>query len=403
MRRRNFTQTLLAGAVPVWAAGARDLVASVETSTIIRYEDYGKSWFHPRACLVPGKKPKLVMTIQQITGSDVFHHVQWMESDNGGRTWTKPQPMPGMGRRDLGGGLEEGVCDTVPEYHPKTKCVLAMAHNVYYRNNVLTMPWEKRWPVYAVRRPDGEWLPPKKLEWNDPDATGMYSSNCSQRVTLDDGNLIVPITYGPHGRPDHGVCSLLCSFDGTDMKVLRKGNELRLPVKRGLLEPSVARRVKNRFWMTIRAEDNRGYVTTSADGLHWEPMRPWAWEDGVPLDMSTTQQHFLVHSDGLYLVYTRKAPGNEKVVRWRTPLWMARIDEEKKALIRETERIIFPQRGDGGEKGYDAWLSGNFQCAMLDGAESIVTDGQTNPGRGYTGDVLLARIRWRRRNRLAPR
>lgn len=402
MRRRDFTLGLAAAASSGRAAGPSDLVESIEAVTLIRHEDYGKAWFHPRACAIPGKSSKLLMTIQQITGSDVFHHVNWMESSDGGRTWSKPQPIPGMGRKDLGGGLEEGVCDTVPEYHARTRCVLAMAHNVYYRNNVLTMPWEKRWPVYAVRKPDGEWLPPKKLEWNDPDATGMYSSNCSQRVTLEDGTLIVPITYGPLGRPDHGVCSLRCRFDGEQLTVMERGNELRLPVKRGLLEPSVVRRQKGQFWMTIRAEDNRGYVTTSRDGLHWDAIQPWTWEDGTPLDMSTTQQHWVLHSESLHLAYTRKAPGNEKVMRWRTPLWLARVDERKKALIRETEHVIFPQRGTGGEKGLDAWLSGNFHPAMLNQQESIVTDGQINAARGYEGDVLLARIRWKKPNRLAP-
>lgn len=394
MERRDFNLSLLAAATP-----SSDLVESVETSTLVRYEDYGKGWFSPRACAIPGKRPKLIMAMQQVTGSDVFYHVHWLESDDGGRTWSKPQPINGMGRRDLGNGLEEGYCDTVPEYHAKTGAVLAMAHNVYYKNNVLTMPWEKRWPVYAVRRPNGEWLPPKKLEWNDPDATGMYSANCSQRVTLDDGTLIVPITYGPLGRPDHGVTSLHCRFDGERMTVIERGAELRLPVKRGLLEPSVTR--KGKFWMTIRAEDGRGYYSTSRDGLQWAPIQPWCWQDGTPLDMSTTQQHWVTHSDALYLSYTRKAPGNEGVVRWRTPLWLARVDESTGTLIKATERILLPQRGDGGEKGMDAWLSGNFHPATLNARESIVTDGQTNPARGYRGEVLMARIRWKKPNRLA--
>jgi hypothetical protein len=398
MHRRDFVSTMLAAAGR--AQKAEDLVAGIEVSTLIRYEDYGKAWAQPRACLVPGTRPKLLMTLQQITGSDVYHHVQWMESADGGRAWSRPQPIPGMGRRDLGGGLEEAYCDTVPEYHPATKCVLALAHNVYYRNNILTMPWEKRWPVYAVRQPDGQWVSPKKLEWNDPGATGMYSSNCSQRITVENGALIVPVTYGPLGRPDHGVTTLACRFDGERLTVVERGNELRLPVQRGLLEPSLARRGKGQFWMTIRAEDGRGYVTTARDGLHWEPIQPWRWEDGTPLDMSSTQQHWLVHSESLHLAYTRKAPGNESVVRWRAPLFMARVDEGNKALLRETERIVFPQRGTGGEKGLDAWLSGNFHPAILNEHESVVTDGQVNPARGYVGDVLLARIRWKRPNRL---
>lgn len=400
MTRRELTLALAAG--PGLRAAPLDLVDGIETATLIRYEDYGKGWFSPRCCVVPGKPPRLLMTMQQVTGSDVFYHVQWLESLDGGRTWSKPEPINGMGRRSLGDGIEEGYCDTVPEYRARTNTVLAMAHNVYYRNNVLTMPWEKRWPVYAVRKSSGEWLAPRRLEWDDPDATGMYSANCSQRITLDDGTLIVPLTYGPLGRADHSVTSLHCRYDGERMTVIRRGSELRHPIKRGLLEPSVTKREKNRFWMTIRAEDGRGYVTTSRDGLQWEPMKAWCWEDGTPLDMSTTQQHWVTHSDALYLSYTRKAPGNEGVMRWRTPLWLARVDESRGVLIRSTERILLPQRGTGGERGLDAWLSGNFHPAMLNARESIVTDGQTNPARGYVGEVMLARIRWKTPNRLAP-
>lgn len=400
MKRREFASALLAAPLP---AASNDLVAGVHVSTLIRYEDYNKCWFSPRACLIPGRPPKLLMTLGQITGSDVFHHVHWMESSDGGRSWTTPLPVPGMGRVHHPDGLEEGFGDTTPEYHPPTRTVLAIAQNVYYRNNVLTMPWERRWPLYTVRTANGEWLPLRKLDWDDPGSTGMYASNCSQRVTLEDGRIIVPLTYGPLGRPDHAVCSLLCSFDGVTLAVLKRGNELRLPIKRGLLEPSLTRRPNGRFWMTIRAEDDRGYLTTSPDALHWAPIQPWAWQDGAPLEMSTTQQHWVPHSDALYLAYTRKAPGNHRVMRWRTPLFMARVDERTGRLIRESERIVLPQRGDGGEKGLDAWLSGNFNVTTLNPRETLITDGQINPARGFIGDLLMARIRWSRPNRLAPR
>ncbi len=77
--------------------------------------------------------------------------------------------------------------------------------------------------------------------------------------------------------------------------------------------------------MTIRAEDDRGYVTTSLDGLHWGQQRAWCWDDGEPLVMSSTQQRWLVHSDALFLVYTRRTAENARVVRWRAPLFVARV------------------------------------------------------------------------------
>ena len=78
-------------------------------------------WFHPRACAVPRPGGSLlVMTAQSISGSDVFGPVHWMTSADEGRTWSDARPVPGFGRRSLPGGMEEGVCDAVPEYHAPT-------------------------------------------------------------------------------------------------------------------------------------------------------------------------------------------------------------------------------------------------------------------------------------------
>jgi hypothetical protein len=392
MRRRD----LLLGSIAAAAQAAPDAVASLENATLYTRAATGKNWFHPRACVVPGKPPVLLMTMQEITGSDVFHHVHWVESRDGGRAWSEPRPIPGMGRKRHPDGLEEGVCDTVPEYHAKTGAVIAMGHNVYYRDGKLTRPSEQRWPVYAIRTRAGEWLPPRRLEWSDPGATAMYTCGCSQRITLPGGDLIAPFSYGPMGRADRAVCSVRCSFDGRELKVKARGNELRLQAGRGLLEPSLAT-LDGRFYMTIRAEDGHGYVTESKDGLEWAPIRAWQWNDGAApaLEMSTTQQHWLAAPGALYLVYTRKAESNARVMRWRTPLWMARVDLATLRLVRTTERIVLPQRGDGGANGRDAWLSGNFHTTALGPKESIVTDGQTNPAREFSSDVLLARVRWR--------
>ena len=99
------------------------------------------------------------------------------------------------------------------------------------------------------------------------------------------------------------------------------------PSGRGLLEPSLAS-LDGRFYLTIRAEDGRGYVSASDDGLRWEPQRAWCWDDGEPLAMSTTQQHWLPHAGRLSLVYTRKAEENVNVMRWRAPLYMAEVDRD---------------------------------------------------------------------------
>jgi len=357
----------------------------------------GQTWFHPRICRLPSGQ--LLMTVQTISGSDVYGPVHWSLSSDGGRTWSAPEPIPGMGRRSVDGGIEEGYCDTVPEYHPPTRSVLALAHNVYYQNNRLTRPSEQRWPVYAVRGPDGRWSPATRLEWKHPEATAMYTSGCSQRVTLPSGDILVPLSLGPVGRPDRGVCTLRCSFDGKRLTAGDHGNILRFSAGRGLLEPSLAA-LGGEVFMTIRAENGQGFVTRSRDGMEWEPMRPWAWDDGGAIEMSTTQQRWLSHSDGLWLVYTRRDQSNTAVMRWRAPLYMALVEEKRLCLVRATERVAMPLEGDGVRDGAGVEHLGNFHTNPVSRDESLISVGTMITARKYAGTVRIARIRWARPNGL---
>ncbi len=380
-------------------AGQPVSIRRIERQVLWRGRLGGVTWFHPRACLIAGRRRKLFMTLQSISGSDYFGPVHWSESDDLGRSWSTPQPVPGMGRISGADNVEEGYCDSVPEYHPPTGAGLVLAHNVYYKDGKLTRPNERRWPVYTVRNRAGEWLALRKLEWDNPEASAIYTSGCSQRVTLPRGDILVPLSYAPLGRPDRAVCTALCSFDGRELKIRKTGNEHRLPFKRGLLEPSLAT-VAGRYYMTIRAEDDRGYVTASRDGLNWEPIRPWRWDNGEPLTLSSTQQRWLVHSDGLWLVYTRKDASNLNVMRWRAPLFAAQVDLETLRPIRKSERIVFAISADGVRWPEQVAHLGNFHTNPVSPEFSIVTVGETIPAQGFRGDTLLARVYRTRPNRL---
>jgi len=381
------------------------MIQSIDRSVVWNDRKTRKpAWFHPRACMVPGKPlPTAFMTLQRASGSDYFHQVHWTTSTDMGKTWTEPQPIAAFGRVPTPDGLENGVCDVVPELHPQTNTVLAMGHNVYYKGGRLTRPSTARYPVYAVRDAQGNWSERRKLEWSDPRATAIYTCGCGQRVTLANGDIIVPLSFGPLGRRDRAVGSALCSFDGKTLTIKRvTAKELRLARGRGLLEPSMTR-FGGRFLMTIRAEDGRGYVAASDDGLTWPEKKPWAWDDGKPLAMSTTQQHWATHSDGLFLVYTRKAKHNAKVFRWRAPLYIAQVDPKRLCLLRDTEQVVLPLIGDGiGDPAHVARM-GNFHVTPASPTETWVTVGECLPSDGWAGDTLLARIRWAVPNKLVPR
>jgi hypothetical protein len=112
-----------------------------------------------------------------------------------------------------------------------------------------------------------------------------------------------------------------------------------------------------------------------------------------------TQQHWVAHSAGLYLVYTRRGANNDHVFRHRAPLFVARVDPERLCVLRATERAVVPERG--------ARL-GNFGVTTVNRDETWITVSEWMQPRGcekYGSDnsVYAARLRWRRPNELAER
>ncbi|MFG0260886.1 MAG: exo-alpha-sialidase, partial [Novipirellula sp. JB048] len=219
---------------------------------------------------------------------------------------------------------------------------------------------------------------------------------CGQRVVDPNGDITMSFTCGATNE-NRMVVGVRCRFDGEQLQIADVGKPLTLNVGRGLLEPSVTH-WEQRYYITIRAEDGHGYVATSRDGLDYGEKRAWAWDDGTPIPMSTTQQHWLTHSDGLFLVYTRQDATNTNVIRWRSPLWIARVDPERLCLLRDTEQQVLPLVGDGVSAPDEVALMGNFHVTNVSPDESWVTVGEWIPRRGARGDLLMSRIGWSQPN-----
>lgn len=404
--RRRFLKQSLSAAAAGWAASGSHaaepgLIASIEKAVLRDAKEKRPVWFHPRSCMVPGAEGAVAfMTLQTIGGSDYFGPVHWTTSRDLGKTWSEFQPAPPLGWEKLESGGHEAVCDVTPEFHPKTGSVLALGHNVFYKTTSFHKEQPPRWPVYAVWK-DGVWGPRRKLVWDDPRGSYIYSNNCGQRVMLPDGDVMMSFTFGVKDKP-RAVCGVRCSFDGKELVVKKTGPELTNPKGRGLLEPSLTF-FQDRFYLTIRAEDSRGYVAVSDDGLDYGPKQAWAWDDGEPLTMSTTQQHWLTHSESLFLVYTRKDVTNANVIRWRAPLWVAQVDTKTLRLIRSTERVVLPLIGDGVNDAEHVPMMGNFGINNASPNESWVTDGSWCPKDMSRGELQLGRVKWSRPNALALR
>ena len=120
MNRRKFlavsagTSASLGSGLPPGRASDTDLVESITQETLWRNRDgRATTWFHPRACLVPdGKGSRFaLMNLQEIGGSDYFGPVHWSRSDDLGRSWTDPEPVPSLGRIPVPGHEGDGTGD----------------------------------------------------------------------------------------------------------------------------------------------------------------------------------------------------------------------------------------------------------------------------------------------------
>ncbi|MBA4016237.1 MAG: exo-alpha-sialidase [Pirellula sp.] len=385
-------------------AAPRDRIRAIKRSTIFRGtldaagKPLGTTWFSTRCCLIPPPAnaerttPTALMLLCEITGSDYFGPTHVTESTDSGQTWNVPTPVPGLGRTPLGdsAGTEVTVCDMVPEFHRQTGTVLAMGHDVFYRDGHFFRDQPPRHAVYLVRAADGTWGPLQRLEWNDPRGAFIYTCNCAQRTTLTGGDILVPLSVGATSAA-RSVVVVRCAFDGRELRVRSTSNELTNTKGRGLLEPSLAQ-LDGRHYLTIRAEDERGYVSTSDDeGSTWTPQIAWAFDDGEPLVTSTTQQRWLTLDGELYLVYVRKDPTNLSVMRWRAPLFIALVDRRTLRLVRNTERIVVPLEGDGVGAGDRVPHLGNFHCCVAGPREAWVTVGDYDP-KAFRGNTTLARV-----------
>ena len=137
----------------------------------------------------------------------------------------------------------------------------------------------------------------------------------------------------------------------------------------------------------MRAEDGCGYRAESEDGLTWQKLMPWSFDDGSILETSTTQQHFLELGGRLFLIYTRNAGTNSHIWRFRAPLYIAEVNDDFN-LVRSSEQIVFPMIPEGDK----AAGMGNFHPAKLDERRAIVTVGEERYFQEYHGDTLCAML-----------
>jgi hypothetical protein len=337
---------------------------NIELQTIHSGYDRQTCWVHARPGVIPGNPLTCIVTMQKLrlTGDDVFYELNDTRSDDGGKTWPEPRPQKTLARRAMGEGIEEGICDFTPGWHAKTGVLLGTGHTVLYRNDEAHPNLQSRSTAYSVYNPaDCTWAAWKKLKLPGEPKFFNEGAGCTQRYDLPNGDILLPTYFQAANQNNSIVTILQCAFDGQNLHYLGQGNELIVPSGRGFSEPSITRAV-GKYFLTLR-NDDAGYIAVSEDGLHFGPPRLWAFEDGSELGNYNTQQHWITYNDDLYLIYTRRGANNDHVMRHRAPLFIAQVDTDRLCVLRETEKIVVPQRG--------ARL-GNFGVAKISENESWV-------------------------------
>ena len=325
----------------------------IQLQTIHSGYDRKTCWVHPRAGMIPGNSQQggdlftavLTMHELRISGSDVYYPIHDMRTDDGGNTWTAPTSQAAaFGRRRMPGGVEEGICDFWPAWHAKTGTLLGTGHTVHYIDDNLEPLPHPRDTTYSVYDPrTRQWSPYRKLETPDDDLFFMDGAGSTQRVDLENGDILLPTYTGLRETAEgrftfQGIAFVMRgSFDGKTLRYVEHGDTLTLSTGRGFTEPSLVR-LAAQYLMTLR-NDEHNYVARGKDGLHFEDVRRLTFDDGGELGSYNTQTHWLTLGDRLYLVYTRRGANNDHIPRHRAPLFIARFDPDRPCVIRDSERI----------------------------------------------------------------
>ncbi len=334
----------------------------IELKTIRSGYDRESCWVHARCGVIPpgkaggagGGDAVGLITMQKLSlsGTDVFHEICDMRSDDAGKTWSDPVAhSQTLGRRRIDEHDDEALSDFTPTWHHKQGVLLGTGHTVRYRDGHVQPHPRPREVGYSIYNPQRRsWSARQALQLPDEPMFFSAGAGSTQRVDLPNGEILLPIYYAkPHesaeitGPTNNAATVVRCGFDGEHLHYIEHGNSLSVPQSRGLGEPSIVH-ADGRYFLTLR-NDDAGYMATSDDGLHFSPPQVWRFDDGTELGNYNTQQHWLKLAGKLYLVYTRKGANNDHVFRHRAPLFIAEVDTTNVRVIRGTEQIVVPERG----------------------------------------------------------
>jgi hypothetical protein len=297
----------------------------------------------PKAFRTPDGRLHIDYTTLFLSGSDVFGDRYVLTSEDGGRSFSAPRLFNGLPEKNEDGVRTVSALNAY--YHKATNSCFALGRETRYTDGHSPILSGRNIMRALTGAFDAEAMTFTSCEFVSPPGTEEWDAlTFMEPLEDDDGTVLIPAYGRPGSRRQAEVAVFRFAVENGRLRWLESSPSItRHDLARGLCEPRLTK-LGGTYYLTMRS-DEIGWFARSEDGMRFTVPTEWRWDDGEILTSRNTQQGWLRFPDGLFLVYTRETPHNAHIFRRRAPLFLARFDEERDCLVRDTERIAVPEMG----------------------------------------------------------
>lgn len=285
----------------------------------------------------------ITYTMLLLSGSDVFNDMYFVKSTDNGTTWGEIEKLQKFETKENGMRKIFGYStEYFSQYHKKW-FVFGYVENYANDDYPIVNVDNPRIAKFVLKNCDSGHYENEPVDLPLP-IDYIDAVPHGQVIEYENGDFLLTYYITPKGENKSKSLAIRYRYENGGISIVKSGIAISCPqAARGVGEPSVAK-LFDKYYITLRT-DEQGLFAVSDNGLDYTEPMPWKWDDGTILENYNTMQRWIRHKDALYLAYTRKGANNDHVFRHRAPIFMARFDEEKLCLIKETEVILVPELG----------------------------------------------------------
>ena len=290
-----------------------------------------------------GENMFLTYQMLLLSGSDVFNDLYVVKSIDGGKTFGEPEKLRRIETKK--DGIRRIFAPATEYYSKHRKKWITFGMTISYADDkhpVTENGISTGKAGYILHDEDGHYVGEVKAM----ELPFKCISACphGQVIEYENGEFLISFYLVPAGETKAKVLTVRYKYENENLIMVKVGELLDCPEsKRGFCEPSVAK-LYDKYYVTLRT-DEKGMFAVSDDGYKFSEPIAWRWDDGSEIGNYNTMQRWIRYKDALYLAYTRKGAHNDHVFRHRAPMFMARFDEEKMCIVKDTEVILVPELG----------------------------------------------------------